>query len=125
MPSSHGFSAAFGGVTLGKVQRFRLSLPGGQLVDVTAQGATVVGTGGNARVVRQVDITAIDPMTLEVEFFGNPSSLGPTDRGRRATLAASCGAFSVSSSALLTNIEFSGQVRDKIRGVAQFTFDGT
>lgn len=125
MASSHGFAVSFGGVTLGKVHRFRCTLPSGQVVDVTAAGASIIGTGANSRVVRQVDVTSVDPVTLEVEFFGNPSSLGPSDRGRRATLAASCAAFSVSGSALLTNIEFSGQVRDKIRGSAQFTFDGT
>lgn len=125
MASAHGFAVTFGGVTLGKMQRFRCSLPGGQVIDVTAAGATILGTGANSRVVRQVDITAVDPITLEVEFIGNPSSLGPSDRGRRATLAASCSAFSVSGSALLTNIEFTGQIRDKVRGVAQFTFDGT
>lgn len=125
MASAHGFTVSFGGVTLGRVNRFRLSLPGGQVVDVTAQGATILGTGGNTRVVRQVDITAVDPVMLEVEFLGNTASLGPADRGRRAALAASSSAFSVSGSALLTNIEFTGQVRDKVRGVAQFTFDGT
>jgi hypothetical protein len=125
MASAHGFSASFGGVTLGKVQRFRCSMPGGQVVDVTAAGATILGTGANSRVVRQVDITAVDPVTIDIEFLGNPSSFGPSDRGRRATLAVSCSAFSVSGSALLTNIEFGGQIRDKVRGVAQFTFDGT
>lgn len=125
MASAHGFAISFGGTTLGKVTRFRLSLPGGQAIDVTAQGATILGTGANARVVRRIDITAVDPVSLEVEFIGNDSSLGPNDRGRRATLAASCSAFSVSGSALLTTIEFSGQIRDKVRGSAQFTFDGT
>jgi|LauGreDrversion4_2_1035121.scaffolds.fasta_scaffold30738_4 hypothetical protein len=125
MASAQGFAVSFGGVNLGKIQRFRCALPGGQVVDVTAAGATILGSGANSRIVRQVDITAVDPITLEVEFLGNPSSLGPSDRGRRATLAASCHAFSVSGSALMTNLEFTGQIRDKVRGVAQFTFDGT
>lgn len=122
MASAHGFAVSFGGVTLGKVQRFRCTLSGGQVIDVTAAGATIIGTGANSRVVRRVDITTVEPVTLEVEFFGT-NSLGPTDRGRRATLVVS-GPFSLSGSALLTNIEFSGQIRDKVRGIAQFTLDG-
>ena len=122
MASAHGFAVSFGGVTLGKVQRFRCTLPGGQVIDVTAAGATILGTGANARVVRQVDITAVEPVTLEVEFIGT-NSLGPSDRGRRATLVVS-GPFSLSGSALLTNVEFSGQIRDKVRGIAQITLEG-
>ncbi|CAB4184516.1 hypothetical protein UFOVP1124_15 [uncultured Caudovirales phage] len=123
MPSSHGFAVTFGGATVGKVYRFRCTLPGGQVVDVTTTGATILGTGGNARVVRQVDITAVDPITLDVEFFG-VSGLGPDDRGRRAAVVVS-GPISLSGSALLEDIEITGAARDKIRGTAKFIFDGS
>ena len=122
--SAHGFAATFGGVTLEKIQRFRVTFPGGQAIEVTGTGATILGTGANSRIIRRIDITAVDPIALEVEFLGT-NSLGPNDRGRRAALAVSGAGFTVSGSALLTNFEFAGQIRDKVRGVASFTLDGT
>lgn len=124
MPDSpHGFAVTFGGVALGKLRRFRVTLPGGQVLDVTGQGATILGTGVNSRVVRQIDVTAVDPVTLEVEFIGT-NGLGPNDRGRRATLVATGAGFTVSGAALLTNVDLSGEVRDKVRGVATFQLVG-
>ena len=121
--SSHGFAVSFGGVALGKVVRFRATFPGGAVLDVTGTGATVLGSGDNARVVRQIDCTAVDPVTLEVEFIGT-NSLGANDRGRRATLAASGAGVSVNAAALLTNLEITGAVRDKVRGVVTFSLVG-
>jgi hypothetical protein len=59
-------------------------------VETTNVTSTVVGTGASARVVKTYDVTAIEPITFSFTFKG-PPSFGPSDAGKKATLAFSGG----------------------------------
>ena len=71
VPNAQDLTASFAGVSLGAVVGFDADSSAGTPYEFTPATATVVGTGINSRVVRQLNWTSIENGT--VSFRGGPS----------------------------------------------------
>lgn len=121
--SSHGVSVSFDGVPIGYVTRFKNEAKAGALVDRTTATATIIGSGSSARVLRRFDCTAIEPMSLHLDFIGS-ASYSRNDVGMKGTLSFSAPGNSWSGQAILTYFDHSGQVNQYSEGTASFQLTG-
>jgi hypothetical protein len=122
-PSSHPATVIWNGATIGRLTSFR-SLPGtGVFSDITHIGAYVVGTGMDARVVRQWTCHAIDPGTIEVTVYGCPEFFRD-DIGMAAPLTILFDGGSLQRQAFLESFDVSGSVGAFLVGRATFKLTG-
>jgi len=122
--SAQGTTVSFGGVTIGYITGWDWTLAAASPVETTNVTSTVVGTGASARVVKTYDVTAIEPITLSFTFKG-PPSFGPSDAGKKATLAFSGGGASWTGEAILTKFNHSGRPNQYTDGAAEFQATGS
>lgn len=118
-----GLSATFAGSSLGNVVGFDESYSGSSPTERTGASATIVGTGGNTRVIRQVEITMIEPGTISFRCWGNPP-FGQSDVGLSGTLAFSVGSVSTSRTAQLASVQRVGSAGELVQGSYTFQFTG-
>lgn len=123
IPSAQSVSVSFGGVALGGLIGFDEGYSGASPTDTTGATATIVGTGANTRVIRQVEITMIEPGSISFRCWGNPP-FGRSDIGLSATLAFTIGGVSTSWTAQLANVQRVGSAGELIQGSYQFQFMG-
>lgn len=121
--SSHGTTVSFNGTNIGFLTGFDVESKAGDVSEVTNVTSTVVGTGANARVVKQYDCTAIEPPTVSITFHG-PPSFSPTDAGFKATLVFNAPGMSVSGQAILLSWNHSGRANQWSNGSASFQLTG-
>lgn len=121
--SSQGSTVSFNGSALGSLLSIEVKSQASSPVDVTFMGSAVVGSGLDARVVREVTVLSIEPATVEVSFLGS-SGYGVTSPGTRGTLAFS-GAGGLSGPAILTGWGETVAVGEYVKGSASFVFTGT
>jgi hypothetical protein len=121
--SSHGFEVSFSGVTIGYVTGFDDDAKAGSLVDATTASASILGSGSTARVLKRFDCTAIEPMTLSIQFIGAPSYT-QNDVGAKGTLSFSAPGKSWSGQAILTGWNHRGRVNQYSEGTASFQLTG-
>lgn len=123
-PTSQGSTVSFGGQALGKLTNWKLAPGSAQFEEYTNVGSTVLGTGQDARVVKQYLCTAIDPGGVDVTLFGCPPyTIGGI--GSRGTLAVTFTGGSLSLEAYLETFDVTGQVGEFLVGTARFKFSGT
>ena len=122
-PTSQGSSVSFGGVPLGRVTSFRAS--GGSAVyqEVTNVQSPVLGSGDNARVVKQYSCTAVEPGIVEIGCYGAPGFI-LDDRGTQGTVLAEWPTGSLSADAYLDDFDVAGQVGEFLVGTARFRLSG-
>lgn len=118
-----GMTATFAGSSLGNVVGFDESYAGATPTEKTGSSATIVGTGGNTRVIRQVEITMIEAGTVSFRCWGNPP-FGRSDIGLSGTLAFTVGGVSRSVTAQLSNVQRVGTAGELIQGSYQFQLTG-
>lgn len=123
IPSAQGASVSFGGVSLGAFSGFDEGHSAASPTDTTGATATIVGTGGNTRVIRQVEITVIEPGSISFRCWGNPP-FSRADIGLSGTLAFSAGGVSLSLTAQLASFQRVGSAGELIQGSYQFQFTG-
>jgi hypothetical protein len=123
IPSCQNVSVSFGGVALGNLIGFDEGYSAASPTDTTGATATIVGTGGNTRVIRQVEITMIEPGSISFRCWGNPP-FGRADIGLAATLAFTVGGVVTSWTAQLASVQRVGSAGELIQGSYQFQFMG-
>ena len=123
IPSAQNVSVSFGGTALGGLIGFDEGYSAASPTDTTGSTATIVGTGGNTRVIRQVEITMIEPGSISFRCWGNPP-FSRADIGLSATLAFTIGGVSTSWTAQLANVQRVGSAGELIQGSYQFQFMG-
>lgn len=123
IPSAQNVSVSFGGVALGQLIGFDEGYAAAAPTDTTGSTATIVGIGGNTRVIRQVEITMIEPGSIAFRCWGNPP-FGRADIGLSATLAFTIGGVSTSWPAQLASVQRVGSAGELIQGSYQFQFMG-
>lgn len=121
--SSHGASVTFDGTEIGWLTDFDWEAAVAQLVERTNVTSTVVGTGANARVVKEYDCTEIEPASLSFAYWGAPS-VATTYVGRKATLTFTAPGVTISGEAILKNISHRGSAKQWSRGTASFVLTG-
>jgi hypothetical protein len=121
--SSHGASVSFDGTPIGYLTGFDAESRAGQLYETTNVTSPVVGTGANARVVKQYDATSIEPPTISITFWG-PPSFAATDAGFKATLVFDAPGDTISGEAILMSFSHSGRPNQWSTGAATFQLTG-
>lgn len=123
VPDSQGATISFAGTTLGVLIGFTPSFSTGNVHEFTSVRSPVIGTGQNARVVKQYTVTSIEPGTVTARFLG-AADLARNDVGRPGALVVSWNGGSLSGMAFLQDLqaEFSrGELR---QWAATFQFSG-
>jgi hypothetical protein len=85
IPNSQGAALYFNGQQLGVLQNVSLSLAVGNKHEVTSMRSPVTGSASSARVMRQYNVTSIEPGTITARFLGLPD-LGVLDMGKYGLL---------------------------------------
>lgn len=123
-PTSQGSGVTFAGVPFGRLRSWRVQ-PGTATFDEwTHVGSTVIGTGPNARVVKQYACTAIEPGGVDIGLYGCPP-LNKVDIGRNGSLTVLFDGGSIALDAYLEDFDVSGSVGEFLVGTAKFKFSGT
>ncbi len=110
-------------MSLGAVVGFDSDSSAGTPYEFTPATATVVGTGINSRVVRQLNWTSIENGTVSFRVLGNPMFV-ESDMGTRGTLAFSVGGVSLSRTAAIKTSRRAGERGGLIQSAYEFTFTG-
>ena len=90
IPSSQGAALYFNGQQLGVLQNVSLSLAVGNKHEVTSMRSPVTGSASSARVIKQYNVTSIEPGTITARFLGLPD-LTVLDIGKYGVLLFSYG----------------------------------
>jgi hypothetical protein len=90
IPSSQGAALFFNGQELGVLQNVNLSLSVGNKHEVTSMRSPVAGSGSSARVMKQYNVTSIEPGTITARFLGLPD-LSVLEIGKYGLLVFSYG----------------------------------
>lgn len=105
IPSSQGAVLYFNGQALGVLQNVSLSVAVGNKHEVTSMRSPITGSASSARVMKQYNVTSIEPGTITARFLGLPD-LGVTDVGKYGLLVFSYGYGSgVSAQAFLESLD--------------------
>lgn len=123
IPSAQGATVSFGGTSLGGFAGFNEGYSAASPTDTTGSAATIVGTGANTRVIRQIEITTIEPGVISFRCWGNPP-FGRASIGLSGTLAFSAAGVSVSLAAQLAEVDRVGSAGELIQGSYKFLFTG-
>jgi len=123
--SSHGTSVSFNGTPIGYLRDFEWEGKAGELYDATNINSVVVGVGPNARVVKRYDVTAVEPLTLTIAFWG-PPSYSQNDAGLKSTLVFNTvgTAQDFTAEAILMTFSHKGQGGQWSTGAATFQLTG-
>lgn len=123
IPSCQNVSVFFGGVALGNLIGFDEGYSAASPTDTTGATATIVGSGGNTRVIRQVEITMIEPGSISFRCWGNPP-FARSDIGLAGTLAFTIAGIATSWPAQLASVQRVGSAGELLQGSYQFQFMG-
>ena len=121
--SSQGSTVTFDGSELGSLLSIAVQSQASSPVDVTYIGSAIVGSGEDARMVREVTVLSVEPTTVEVSFLG-ATGYGTTDPGNRGSLVIT-GGVSLSATAILTGWGETAAVGEYVKGSASFVLTGT
>jgi hypothetical protein len=120
---SQGSVVFFAGQPIGELLSWDVTPANASVTDATSQDSTILGSGADARVVKQVDCVAIDPGTASITFLGSGGFV-VNDTGMSGRLAVFSEAGSVALDAILVSFQVTGAVGELIKGTANFQFTG-
>jgi hypothetical protein len=124
IPSSQGAVLSFNGQVLGVLQNANPSFSVGNKHEVTSMRSPVVGAGQNARVLRQYNVTSIEPGTITARFLGSPD-LARNDIGGPGVLSFTWGSGqTLSGQAFLETLDAEFAKGELIVWAAVFQFSG-
>ena len=124
IPSSQGAVLSFRGQVLGVLQGVGLSVAVGNKHEVTSLRSTVIGDGQNARVLKQYNVTSIEPGAFTAKFLGLPS-LTVQDIGAPGVLVFSYGSGGVVTvQAFLESIDSEFAKGELVQWAAVFQLSG-
>lgn len=124
VPDGHGATLTFDGRVLGDLLGIQPAFQAANTHEVTSVTPTIVGSGQNARVVKQYNVTSLDPGVITARFLGAPS-LSRNDIGYPAALTVVAGtAISLSGQAVCIQLDADVQVGELMRWNAVFQFTG-
>ena len=124
VPNSQGAVLSFRGQALGVLQNANPTFAVGNKHEVTSIRSPVVGTGQNARVLKQYNVTSIEPGTITARFLGSPD-LARNDIGGPGILSFTWGSgASLSGQAFLETLDAEFAKGELIQWAAVFQFSG-
>lgn len=120
---SQGSTVLFNGIAIGSLLSWEVTPAQATTTDATSQDSTILGAGAQARVVKQVDCTAIDPGTASITFLGGGDFV-QNDTGMTGVLVITSDAGSIAIEAILVSFTVTASVGELIKGTAGFQFTG-
>ena len=124
IPTSQGAVLYFNGVELGVLQNVAPSFAAGNKHEVTSMRSPVTGVGQNARVLKQYNVTSIEPGTITARFLGSPD-LARNDIGGPGFLSFEWGSdATLSGQAFLETLDAEFVKGELIQWAAVFQFSG-
>jgi hypothetical protein len=123
VPNSQGATISFAGTLLGVLTGFTPSFSAGNVHEFTGVRSPVVGTGQNARVVKQYTCTSIEPGTVTARFLG-AADLARNDVGRPGALVVSWPGGALTGQAFLTDLQAEFARGELRQWAATFQFSG-
>ena len=95
-----------------------------QLVDVTSVNATVVGSGTNSRVLREVGVASVEPASISLTAYSTGISVSQNDRGDTRMLNVTGNGWFYSGSAILMDYNLTANVGGFVTISMEFQFTG-
>lgn len=124
MITSHGTAVSFNNVDIGYLTGFDVEAKAGDTQETTHVESPVVGTGATARVIREYDVTSVEPPTITVTFWG-PPTFSVLDAGLKAQIVFDAPGDQISGEAILMNWTHAGRAGQWSTGSATFQLTGT
>ena len=122
-PTSQGATVSFNGAPIGRLTGFRVTQATAQFEDVTSVLSDVVGTGWDARIIREITCTALEPGGCDLTLFGCPAYV-LEDIGLQRVLSINFDGGAIEGWAFLESFEVTGNVGQFLTGAARFRFSG-
>jgi len=124
IPTSQGSSLYFNGQQLGVLQNVSLSLAVGNKHEVTSMRSPITGSASSARVIKQYNVTSIEPGTITARFIGLPD-LTVLDMGKYGVLVFSYGnGRTVRAQAFLETLDSEFTKGELVQWAAVFQLSG-
>lgn len=124
--SAHGTTVTWGGADIGRLTGVTVRAGKAALVDITSAASTVIGTGWNSRVIREVGVGSIEPASVSLTLYAPGwSAINQNDRGdvRYLEVQGEWGYYY--GNAILMDYSFSGRVGEFVTMSVDFTFTGS
>ncbi len=122
--SAQGTTASWGGDNLGMLTSVQVNAGRAQLVDVTSVNATVVGSGSNSRVLREVGVASVEPASVSLTAYSTGISVNQNDRGDTRMLNVQGNGWFYSGSAILMDYRLVANVGGFVTISMEFQFTG-
>lgn len=124
MPAySQGSTVSFDGGALGQLTGWTLDAGKAITADITSLDSQMFGSGGDARILRELDCVGIEPGKLSVRLLGCPP-YAVADIGTKGSLSVSFTGGSLSGDAILDGFTVEGSVGELLVGSATFILTG-
>lgn len=122
--SAQGTTAAWGGDNLGMLTSVQVRAGRAQLVDVTSVNATVVGSGTNSRVLREVGVASVEPASISLTAYSSGISVSQNDRGDTRMLNVQGNGWNYFGNAILMDYNLAANVGGFVTISMEFQFTG-
>ncbi len=122
MSSSQGSTVSVNGQVIGKLLNIAPSISAGPAFNCTHLGSPVLGAGGNARLVQQLNCASVEPGSMTCRLLGLPGI--SINAGGSVTLAFNVAGYVLSGEAYLDKFQPEAAVGDFVRCSMTFQFTG-
>lgn len=122
--SAQGTTAAWGGDNLGMLTSVQVRAGRAQLVDVTSVNATVVGSGTNSRVLREVGVASVEPASISLTAYSSGITVSQNDRGDTRMLNVQGNGWNYFGNAILMDYNLAANVGGFVTISMEFQFTG-
>ncbi len=122
--SAQGTTVSWGGDNLGMLTSVQVRAGRSQLVDVTSVNATVIGSGTNSRVLREVGVASVEPASISLTAYSTGISVNQNDRGDIRMLNVTGDGWSYYGNAILMDYNLTANVGGFVTISMEFQFTG-
>jgi len=120
---SQGSTVSFKGFALGSLLGWDVTPAAASTTDCTSVDSVLLGSGIEARIVKNVDCCAVDPGTASVTFLGG-NGFSSNNVGEVGFLVIDSDAGTLELEAILQSFQVTAAVGELIKGTATFQFTG-
>ena len=122
--SAQGTTVSWGGANLGMLTSVQVRAGRSQLVDVTSVNATILGSGTNSRVLREVQVASVEPASVSLTAYSTGITVDDTDRGDTRELDIQGNGWFYKGDAILMDYNLAANVGGFVTISMEFQFTG-
>jgi hypothetical protein len=120
--SSQGSKVFVNGTLVGRLLNIAPAIKAGQAFNITHIGSPVIGRGGDARIVQQLNCASVEPGSMTCQLLGLPGV--SINAGGSVQLSFNVAGYSLSGEAFLDSFQPVAAVGDFVRCSMTFQFTG-